>query len=348
MPAASEEMLVCPMKFLIYSPLFYPSIGGLETIISTLAHEFTYLDHEVKLVSQTQMVGSKNFPFEVIRRPNFKQLLKLTYWSDVYIQGCVSLKGLLPLLMIPKPLVFTHQTWYRRSDGRLNWQDHLKIFVTRFATNISVSHALAKSIAAPSTVIPNSYQEDIFYEMPEITRDKELVFLGRLVSDKGANLLLDALAQLKSMGLTPKLTIIGSGSEESRLRQQAQDLEIFNQVNFAGVKVEHELAKLLNAHQIMVVPSLWDEPFGIVALEGIACGCVVVGSEGGGLKDAIGPCGVTFPNGHVEPLTQTLFDLLTHPKKLTNYREKAEWHLARHTSKAVAKAYLEVLERVIQ
>ncbi|MHC5725388.1 MAG: glycosyltransferase family 4 protein, partial [Nostoc sp.] len=173
-------------------------------------------------------------------------------------------------------------------------------------------------------------------------------FLGRLVSDKGANLLLEALAQLKKMGLTPKLTIIGSGPEESKLRQQAKDLEICEQVNFVGVKIEHELVKLLNAHQIMVVPSLWKEPFGIVALEGIACGCVVVGSEGGGLKDAIGSCGVTFPNGNVEKLTKTLFNLLTHPEQLTTYRENAKSHLARHTTKAIAKAYLEVLEAVIK
>jgi glycogen synthase len=336
------------MKILIYSPLFYPSIGGLETIISTLAHEFTYLGHEVKLVSKTPEIDYKNFPFEVIRRPSPQKLLKLTSWCDVFFQGCVSLKGILPLLMIPKPLVVTHQTWYRRCDGSLNWQDHLKNFVTRFATNIPVSHALAESLSTPFTVIPNSYQEKTFYEIPEVTRDKELVFLGRLVSDKGANLLLDAMAQLKSMGLTPKLTIIGSGPEESRLRQQVQDLEIFHQVHFAGVQVEHELARLLNGHQIMVVPSLWNEPFGIVALEGIACGCVVVGSEGGGLKDAIGPCGVTFPNSNVELLTQTLFDLLTHPEKLITYRQKAAEHLARHTSKAIAKAYLDVFERVIQ
>lgn len=169
-----------------------------------------------------------------------------------------------------------------------------------------------------------------------------------MVSDKGANLLLNALAQLKSLGLTTKLTIIGSGPEEYRLRQQAQNLEIIHQVDFAGTKVEQELAKLLNAHKIMVVPSLWDEPFGIVALEGIACGCVVVGSEGGGLKDAIGPCGVTFPNGNVEQLSHILFNLLTEPEKLKTYRDKAKPHLESHTSQAVAKAYLNVLEEVVQ
>ncbi len=41
---------------------------------------------------------------------------------------------------------------------------------------------------------------------------------------------------------------------------------------------------------------------GIVALEGIACGCVVIGSQGGGLKDAIGNCGLTYPNGDVAAL----------------------------------------------
>ncbi|MFM5890952.1 MAG: glycosyltransferase family 4 protein, partial [Dolichospermum sp.] len=189
---------------------------------------------------------------------------------------------------------------------------------------------------------------DIFYEIPEIHRNQELVFLGRLVSDKGANLLLEALSQLKLTGLTPKLTIIGTGPEESKLIQQAKDLKINDQVTFAGVKLEHELTKLLNAHQIMVVPSLWNEPFGIVALEGIACGCVVVGSEGGGLKDAIGTCGVTFANGNVEQLTKILFDLLTHPEKLKTYREQAKLHLDSHTSKAVAKAYLDVLQDSIK
>lgn len=335
------------MNILIYSPSFYPNIGGLEAIISTLAHEFTSQKHEVKLVSQTPAKDLKSFPFEVIRQPSPKQFLKLTKWCDVYFQGCISLKGLWSLILVPRPLVVTHQTWYRRVDGNLGWQDYLKNFVTRLATNISVSHALATVIPAPSIVIPNSYREDIFYEMPAISRTTELVFLGRLVSDKGADLLLEALARLRNLGITPKLTIIGSGPEEYKLRQQAKDLEISEQVNFAGVKVEHELATLLNTHQIMVIPSLWDEPFGIVALEGIACGCVVVGSEGGGLKDAIGLCGVTFPNGNVERLTEILFDLLTHPEKLTTYKQKAKAHLARHTSKAVAKTYLEVLERVI-
>ena len=72
------------MKILIYSPLFYPSIGGLETIISTLAHEFTCQGHEVRLISQTPATDSKQFSFEVIRQPTIQKLLELTSWCDVY------------------------------------------------------------------------------------------------------------------------------------------------------------------------------------------------------------------------------------------------------------------------
>ena len=345
------------MKILIYSPLFYPSVGGLETIVLSLSHEFVYHGHEVKLISKTPATNLTYFPFEVIRNPNVEQLLKLTRWCNVFFQGCVSLQGILPLLIIHRPLVVTHQAWYCRTDGSISWRDYLKFYVTRFATNIAASHALAEHIPAPSMVIPNSYQDDIFYEIPEIPRNKELVFLGRLVSTKGADLLLEALANLKQMGLTPELTIIGKGPEETNLRQQVeepnlrqqvQNLDIVEQVDFAGVKVEKELAKLLNAHKIMVVPSRWQEPFGIVALEGIACGCVVVGSEGGGLKDAIGSCGVTFPNGDVNALTQTLFDLLSNPQKLDIYRENADFHLSRHKQAEVAKAYLQVIEAALQ
>lgn len=334
------------MKILVYSH-FYPRIGGLENVVSILAHEFVREGQEVKVVTPTPDVpDAKYFPFEVIRRPLPHQFWQLTRWCDIFFQGNISLKGIWPLLLDRKPLMVTHQSWYQRLDGSLGWQDYLKQYITRFAINICASKALAEPLQSKSTIIPNPYREDIFYEIPEIKRDKELVFLGRLVSDKGADLLLEAMGKLKSLRITPKLTIIGIGPEEANLRQQAKRLEIGDRVDFVGAKVEKDLVQLLNAHQIIVVPSRWQEPFGIVALEGIACGCVVVGSEGGGLKEAIGPCGPTFPNGDAQALTQTLVELLADTSKLSTYRANAASHLSSHTSKAVAKAYLEVLERV--
>lgn len=335
------------MKILIYSPSFYPNIGGLETIIATLATEFSKQGHLVKLVSSTPNQDAEQFNFKVVRQPSPAHLIKLMRWCDLYFQGCISLKGIFPLLFAPKPLIASHHTWYCRANGKKSWQDYLKKIVSLFAINVSVSQAIAKQIPGKSFVIPNSYQADTFYLIPEVKRDKELVFLGRLVSDKGLNLLLQVLRNLQEQGLTPKLTIVGKGAEENNLRQQVKDLNIDNQVDFIGVKIGRDLTKLLNAHQIMVVPSLWSEPFGIVALEGIACGCVVVGSEKGGLKDAIGECGVTFPNGDIAALTQTLAELLNNPNQLSAYRQKAEAHLVRHQQTEIAKAYIKVFEEAI-
>jgi glycogen synthase len=335
------------MKILIFSPCFYPIVGGLETVVSILAHGFVEQGHQVKVVCKVPSRDEKVFPFEVIRRPSAWNLLTLTQWCDVYFQPAISLRGLWTLLISPKPWVVAHHNWYTRPNGSLSWQDKLKQFVVRFATSISISQAIADHVNAPSVIIPNPYREDLFRSIPGIPRDKDLVFLGRLVSDKGANLLLEAVANLKRMSYYPQLTIVGSGPEETNLRQQVKALALQKQVEFVGTKLDMELVQLLNAHKILVVPSRWQEPFGIVALEGIACDCVVVGSEGGGLKEAIGLCGVTFPNGDVQALTQILFNLLHSPQDLAAYRANSQLHLARHQKSAVAQAYLKVMEAAI-
>jgi len=336
------------MKILFYSPAFYPSIGGLETITSILAHEFIRKGYQVKLVSQIPSTDSKRFPFEVIRRPSHFKLLSLVRWCDVYFQLNISLKGLWPLALIRRPWIVSHQGWYARLDGSLRWQDKLKHFATGFATNVALSQAGSNHLSVPCELIPNTYEDELFYEMSEIPRNKDLVFLGRLVSDKGCNLLISSLTKIKQKGFEPKLTIIGGGPEEANLRKQIKECKLESQVDFAGIETGKELAVLLNSHRIMVVPSIWNEPFGIVALEGIACGCVVVGSEGGGLKEAIGPCGLTFPNGNLEALTVCLMDLLLEPSKLERFRIEAQEHLSRHKPAKITEAYLQVMKEALQ
>lgn len=337
------------MKILISSHSFYPNVGGIEAVSSILAHEFVNQGHKVKIITQTLATDPKSFPFEVIRQPKKYQLFKLVSCCDVFFHNNISLQTFWPLFLLHKPWVVAHHTWIARTDGSLGWQDYVKYFLIRFATCISISQAIADRLSTLSVIVGNPYNDDLFYEMPEISRDKELVFLGRLVSDKGVGLLITALGELKkNYDLTPYLTIIGTGLEENLLRNLAKDFDVSNQINFIGTKTGIELVQLLNAHQIMVVPSLWVEPFGIVALEGIACGCVVVGSDGGGLKDAIGPCGVTFLNGDVQILTQKLADLLLNPNYLAIYRAKANLHLSHYKKTAVAKAYLQVFENAIK
>jgi glycogen synthase len=336
------------MKILISSHAFYPSIGGLESVSAMLAQEFVEQGHEVQLVTQTSAAKDEllnpAFPFHVVRQPSLVKLLALVNWCDLFWHNNISLQTFLPLLPIRKPWIVTHQTWIARKDGSLSWQGQSKMWLTRFATNISISEAIATHLPVSSKVIGNPYDRDYFFTMPEISRNKDLVFLGRLVFEKGVDLLLEALRSLKQIGLTPELTIIGTGSELNKLQKLAIDLRINDQVSFVGTKTGLELTQLLNAHRIMVMPSRWQEPFGVVALEGIACGCAIVASDGGGLKDAVGNCGLTFPNGDLATLTQKLAELLANRDRLAIYQVGAKQHLARHTKQAVAESYLQVFE----
>jgi glycogen synthase len=335
------------MKILFHSHQFSPSVGGVEQVGLILASEFTRMNHEVRIITQTPGGHDESFSYPVIRRPKPVELLRLVRWCEVIFHNNISLRAAWPMAFVHRPWIIAHHIWIARADGALAWQDRLKRFLLRFATNISVSQQVADHLPVASVVIGNPYRDDLFGLIPEIRRDRELVFLGRLVSDKGADLLIESLVLLKAEGLQPRLTMIGAGPELAELEQLVSRNRLQEQVSFVGTKQGRELVELLNQHQILVMPSRWLEPFGIVALEGIACGCVVVGSSGGGLKNAIGPGGVTFPNNNVAALTQILADLLHHPEKLAQYRETSA-HLARHQRGIVAKAYLKVIESARQ
>ncbi|PWT86453.1 MAG: glycosyl transferase family 1 [Acidobacteria bacterium] len=327
------------MKILLSSHAFHPSIGGIETVAAMLASEFVARSEEVRVVTQTPKNETKHFSFEIVRRPSARKLLSLIAWSDVVLHVNISLRLGWPMLSGARPWVISHHTWI---PGGL--RGLLKRRCARMAHNISVSQAVARALGTASTVIPNAYDHDVFRVLADVPRDRDFVFLGRLVSDKGVECALMALRLIREKGLASNLTIIGTGPEEAKLRRFAQELGIAQQVLFAGVKRDDELARELNRHKVMLIPSLWQEPFGVVALEGIACGCVVVGSNKGGLPEAIGPCGMTFPNGDPAALANCLLKLASNNETPSQFRKHAPAHLARFRKPLVAERYLEVLK----
>jgi glycosyltransferase involved in cell wall biosynthesis len=325
------------MKILLSSYAFYPSMGGVEAFSAMLAGEFSLRGHEVIVVTDT--VGESDArQYAVVRRPSKLKLFELVRWCDVYLQNNISLN-------LAWPLLFCRRPWAIINNGMLiqhNLVGRLKLFCARYATTSGVGEDAARNIGS-KTVISSCYNSDLFQELPHEIRDRELVFLGRLVSEKGADVLVRALHQLKLEGMTPGLTIIGGGPEEGALRNLVSSLNLSEQVTFAGVVRDAALVRELNRHKILVAPSICREGFGLVALEAIACGCVVVGSEDGGLREAIGPCGVTFPNGDAAALAACLKPLLLNKDRIHALRKPASEHVARFTKENVADAYLRVL-----
>ena len=331
------------MKILFSSYVYAPSVGGIETVSALLTHEFLAAGHEIVVITEMSGAQSANDSFPILRKPTLSQLREQLGWCDVVFQNNISLRHLIPALFARKPILLVHQTWIRNSAGVIGWNDRIKRALLPRVKSVAISQAIARDIRAPSEVIGNPYDDHVFKLRPDIARDRDIVFVGRLVSDKGADLLLRAVAALKQP--RANLTVVGEGPEKKYLAELADELNL--DVAFPGSKSGAELAEILNRHQIIAIPSRWPEPFGVVALEGIACGCVPVGSEDGGLGEAIGNCGLTFDNGDIEQLTNRLQQLLSDFSLRERLRAAAPAHLDHFRGPVVARRYLEILQTLV-
>ena len=350
-PAAGGRVAIEPgftmtlcQKLTILSHAFAPSIGGIESVSLVLARTFVQRGYEVTVLTMTPASGQPpDEPFRVVRRPGAKQLIDEIGRADLVLQSNISLHLAWPLwLLFPrKPFVLVHHTPIARTDGRLGWQDRLKRSLLWRPYCLSVSQYLAQTLQAESKVIRNPYNSEAFRQIPGIDRDGDLLFVGRLVTAKGADLLLRAFPLLLRSCPETTLSIVGSGPEESALRGLAASLGVAGRVRFLGARQGNDLAGLMNRHKILVIPSRSRPPeaLPVIPIEAIACGCVPVASRMGGLPESVGEAGAQFEEGNCEELAGTLVRLLQSPGELAQYRDRAEQHLRQFRPGAVADAY---------
>jgi glycogen synthase len=335
------------MRILAHSRI-YPSVGGIETVVHLLACEWSNIGEDVIVATDVEHATDhrQTLTYQVRYRPGPLKWISLMRWCDVYVQFNVSIKAIWPLMLVNRPLVISHHSYYSR-DGKIDWRGRLKIEISSRSSNVFVSSAVAKEVNAGGVIIPNPYDEMSFQPTHAIVRDIELAFVGRLVSGKGVDCLLRALASLKMKGITPKLSIIGDGPERARLSELCSELDLIDRVQFLGAKSQSEVGALLQRHRILVIPSLSAESFGVVALEGLACGCVVIGSDQGGLPEAIDSCGLTFPKGDVAALAEKIEMTLVDHAVASRLLQGVERHLAKHRPAFVARRYLDILRQAL-
>ena len=314
------------MRLLMCSYDFYPRIGGTETAGRMLASGLVRRGYDVTVVtvSPTTAADETVFPFKLVRRPDPATLLRL-YRNAVW-HNQISLRLLWPWLLCPRPLVFVHHSALQTSVGPLVWR--LKRLACMLGANVFVSKAHRDAVRLDGPVLLNSYDEDAFKLLPDIARDRDIAYLGRLVPEKGGDILIDALARIDGRGRRASATIIGSGPDEASLTARVAAAGLADRVEFTGVLRGAAIARALNRHRILVIPSRVEETFGIVALEALACGCVVVGANSGGLPEAIGPCGPVVAKNDSAAFADAIEKLLADPDLLDSYRRRIPGHLA--------------------
>jgi len=336
------------MKILIHSMVFSPSIGGTETATRLLAIGLKELGHEVKITTDTQGDSPYTEGLEVHRGISAGEYLKLVKWCDVCIHSNISLRNAWALQIYRRPWVIIHHTRIEAIEGEHTLASRMKQWAARFATNLTVSKFMADNLQTPSTIIKNPYADDIFRVQSTAPRDQDLIMVGRFLDDKGFQVAIEALDRLRQRGFAKTtMTIVGDGPYREQLDALTRRKGLQSVVQFTGIKAARELSQLFNRHKILIVPSLTPETFGLVAVEGMACGCLVIGSDVGSLKDTIGPCGLTFTAGDSEGLANLLQDHLEHPEAREPYIKAAASHLAQFERARIIPPIAQCIEKAV-
>ncbi|NPV72621.1 MAG: glycosyltransferase family 4 protein [Pelotomaculum sp.] len=172
-------------------------------------------------------------------------------------------------------------------------------------------------------VIPNGVNAASFSTVSREARrsdyaapDEKIVFyVGRLVREKGVQVLLDAAPEILAHHPQTKFVIAGKGPYMDFLKQQVMALGIANRVYFTGYISDEVRNSLYSWADVAVFPSLY-EPFGIVALEAMAARTPVVVSDCGGISEIVrhGEDGLKAYTGNSHSLAQNILAILKQPE----------------------------------
>lgn len=181
-------------------------------------------------------------------------------------------------------------------------------------------------------VIPNGVNVENFFPLKgNLSRDfyassdeKIVFYIGRLVREKGVQVLVDAIPLILAQDEKVKFIIAGKGPYSSNLQEKVRQMGIENRVYFTGYIDEETKNSLYNWSNVAVFPSLY-EPFGIVALEAMAAKIPVIVSDTGGLGEIVehGVDGLKVYTGSPKSLADMILWVLKDSLKAKELQEKA-------------------------
>jgi glycogen(starch) synthase len=218
----------------------------------------------------------------------------------------------------------------RRSDRLITCSEYMRGHVSRvFAVDPERVSAIPNGID-PHDLEPVEPDRLMALRRRFARPDDLLVLLvGRLVFEKGFHLALEALAPLIRRPGGVRFVVAGTGTAEAELKRQASRLGLTDHGTFLGWVGDDMLHSLYRVADLCIVPSIY-EPFGLVALEAMASGCLCVAADTGGLREVVpddGTAGLRFPAADADALRVILERVLTDEKARRRLIEKARAHV---------------------
>lgn len=203
----------------------------------------------------------------------------------------------------------TLQSWLALMLQRKLWLKGRKAF-TRFVTvSQTMRLRLEENGVAPCDVIPNGCPERPARR--ELSSTPLLAYAGRLSPEKGVMTLLHSMAKVCKLLPEARLLIAGDGPERTNLEKFTTDSGLRGNVRFMGNLSNSELEKAFEPAWMQIVPSLWEEPFGLVTIEAMMRGTAVVAANHGGCAECVseGVTGLLTPPGDPDALAAAILRL---------------------------------------
>lgn len=375
------------MNILIYCKAFWPSVGGMESSIECLAKYLHARGAGVTVVTETAYDGENPFSFPVHWQADKQLIRRLLAESDLLHLNVMNVGLRLRALFSGKKIVTTYAdvTPICPKGVKLRWDGpcdtsgpliclkcmkrsgtpHRFKFLFRpliksllslssHANIVNSPWSLERYPLARKYLVPRYIDADQFSPPEGPHRDARadgeirIIYAGRLVKEKGVQVLLEALQICVNRGHPARLVICGDGNYREALERQIEVSDLRQYVDFRGELDKEELSHALHEADIAVVPSLWYETFGRAAAEAMAAGLPVIATDAGGIEDVVGDAGIVVNRGATDELANAIERLiLDEPLRRTLGRAGRRRVLDMYGEREALRRHAEVYEEVM-
>jgi glycosyltransferase involved in cell wall biosynthesis len=340
------------MKILIYSKVFFPSLGGLQRNTYTLANTLQTLGHAVTVFTETLESSDTTFAFQLVRSSSVLTLNKSVNEADlVFINGGVSIKVAVICWGNNKKFNFIYQT----ADGiyinsglkKLLLTPVRRILARKAVWNIVQTKSSIANIgpgASNVLVLINPVDPEIAAFADNHSEKKyDFLFAGRIIKEKGIYVLLEAVEIIKKRGFSVSVAIAGDGHELKNVLALIKEKEL--PVTYLGSVDKKELANAYLVSSMLIVPSSGHmEGSPLVISEAISLNTPVIVSDQPAMVEATGKSGLTFKSGQVEELADLMTTVVTkkevYERLLKSCKEEAEKFSPSHYKKILKEQVL--------
>ena len=190
-------------------------------------------------------------------------------------------------------------------------------------------------------VLPNGVERKL-HKQPK--KHKEVAFVGRIVHEKGVHIFVQSIKSLVKKYPEWKFRIIGTskaGNEKLETNYEKKVIRDFealgHNAEYSGFIPNNEVKEIMRTLSILVVPSIWEEPLGLTALEGFCYEAAIIASKVGGLKEMLDGTGLLIEDIDEIKLEKSIASLIQNNKLMQDYQNKSWINYKYNQSQIVKK-----------